>query len=239
MELEKVIHLPTDHPRAKKGEIPILQRRAFAVGIDVGQAYDPSTICVVSKLTHETLNPDMAAFNPEPKPRFEVHHLERLQLGMPYPQQVDHVAALLLSDPLVRLNPSILLDFTGVGRPVFDMFRERPALQWVEGVVITGGRETSKIAAGWSVPKAELVSKIQALLHSGHLKIPRSLPDASVLARELQDFRVRYTDAGNAVFNAREGAHDDLVLALALAVFGVTRSKPALPGSVKVTFARR
>lgn len=28
--------------------------------------------------------------------------------------------------------------------------------------------------------------------------------------RELQDFRVRYSDAGNATFSAREGAHDDL-----------------------------
>lgn len=133
----------------------------------------------------------------------------------------------------------MLVDYTGVGRPVLDMFRERPALRWAEGIVIQGGRETSKIAAGWSVPKAELVSKIQALLHSGHLKIPRSLPDAPVLARELQDFCVRYTDAGNAVFNAREGAHDDLVLALALAVFGVSRAKPALPGSVAVRWARR
>ncbi len=45
--------------------------------------------------------------------------------------------------------------------------------------------------------------------------------------RELQDFRVRYSDAGNATFNAREDAHDDLVLALALAVFGLSRPEPA------------
>lgn len=89
------------------------------------------------------------------------------------------------------------------------------------------------------MPKAELVSKIQALLHSGGLEIPRSLPDAQVLARELQDFRVRYTDVGSAVFNAREGAYDDLVIALALAVFGVSGAKPAQPGSVAVRWPRR
>jgi len=76
------------------------------------------------------------------------------------------------------------------------------------------------------VPKGELVSKLQALLHSGDLRIANSLPDAAVLARELQDFRVRFTEAGNATFNAREGAHDDLVLALALAVFGLSRPEP-------------
>jgi hypothetical protein len=56
--------------------------------------------------------------------------------------------------------------------------------------------------------------------------IAASLPDAAVLARELADFRVRYTDAGNAQFSARKGAHDDLVLALALAVFGLSRAEP-------------
>lgn len=44
-----------------------------------------------------------------------------------------------------------------------------------------------------------------------------------MLTRELQDFRVRFTESGNATFNAREGAHDDLFLALALAVFGLSR----------------
>lgn len=88
------------------------------------------------------------------------------------------------------------------------------------------------------MPKAELVSKLQALLHSGLLKIPRSISDAPVLARELQEFRVRYTEAGNAVFNAREGQHDDLVLALALAVFGLTRPEPYKGELRAVRFAR-
>lgn len=90
--------------------------------------------------------------------------------------------------------------------------------------------------AGWSVPKSELVSKLQALLHSGQLKIAASLPDAAVLARELQDFRVRFTEAGNATFSAREGQHDDLVLALALAVFGLSR--PEIAREVPVRWAR-
>ena len=77
------------------------------------------------------------------------------------------------------------------------------------------------------MPKGELVSKLQALLHAGELRIAASLPDAPVLLRELQDFRVRFTESGNATFNAREGAHDDLVLALALAVFGLSRPEPA------------
>src|SRR5688572_8317452 len=209
MELETVETVACDDRRAKNGEITVIHRRKVAVGIDVGQAHDPTAVCIASSIVSETLNPALAPLFPTTKPRVEVSHLERLKLGMPYPQQVDHLASLLLRDPMPRFNPSVLVDYTGVGRPVFDMFRERPALRWAEGVVITGGREIAAIPAGWSVPKAELVSKLQAMLHSGQLKIARSLPDAPVLVHELQDFRVRYTDAGNAVFNAREGAHDD------------------------------
>ena len=39
---------------------------------------------------------------------------------------------------------------------------------------------------------------------------------------------MRFTEFGNATFNAREGAHDDLVLALALAVFGLSRPEAVL-----------
>lgn len=53
---------------------------------------------------------------------------------------------------------------------------------------------------------------------------------------ELQYFRVRSTEAGNATFNAREGVHGDLVLALALAVFGLSR--PQSVDAVRVAWAR-
>lgn len=235
MELESYVSVPVDHPRVD-GAMGLILKRSFAVGIDVGQAHDPTAICVASRITSTPTNPMLASLNPYARPRYEVLHLERLRLGMPYPQQVDRLEALLSREPLCRLSPCVLVDYTGVGRPVFDMFAGRPALRRARGVVITGGRETNGNAAGWSVPKGELVSKLQALLHSGDLRIAGSLPDAAVLARELQDFRVRFTEAGNATFNAREGAHDDLVLALALAVFGLSLPKPV--DVVQVKWAR-
>lgn len=235
MELTTTSTYDTKHPRLA-GPITLLHKRSYAVGIDVGQAHDPTAICVASRIVTTAMNPAFAELNPHPLPRYEVAHLERLRLGMPYPQQVDHLEALLARDPLSRLQPRVLVDYTGVGRPVFDMFAGRRLLRMAQGVVITGGREVSGNRAGWSVPKGELVSKLQALLHAGDLRIAASLPDAAVLARELQDFRVRFTEAGNATFNAREGAHDDLVLALALAVFGLSRPEPV--DTVQVKWAR-
>ena len=69
------------------------------------------------------------------------------------------------------------------------------------------------------VPKLDLVSRLQALLHDGRLKIHKDLAEADTLVRELQDFRCEFTAAGHLTFNARSGKHDDLVLALAIAVW--------------------
>jgi hypothetical protein len=80
-----------------------------------------------------------------------------------------------------------------------------------------------------------LVSGVQALLHEGRLHIQKDLPEAANLVRELQDFRVGFTAAGHMTFNAREGKHDDLVLALALAVWRSRKRiiKPRqIPGGV-------
>lgn len=209
-----------------RGQLSLLHKRSFAVGIDVGQAHDPTAICVASKIVTTTLNPMLRQFNPIKQPKYEVSHLERLPLGMSYTEQVGRLAALVERAPLNRLKPRVLVDYTGVGRPVFDMFAGVRSLRHAQGVVITGGRDTTSTRAGWNVPKGELVSKLQALLHAGDLRIAASLPDAAVLAQELADFQVKYSDAGNATFSAREGAHDDLVLALALAVFGLSRPEP-------------
>jgi hypothetical protein len=69
------------------------------------------------------------------------------------------------------------------------------------------------------VAKLNLISRLQALLQEGRLKILRSLPEAEALVRELQHFQAQYTDAGHMTFNARSGRHDDLVLALAIAAW--------------------
>jgi len=58
------------------------------------------------------------------------------------------------------------------------------------------------------------------------LTIEPELTDAAALVRELQDFRVSYSTTGNAIFSAREGAHDDLVLAASLAIFGAAHPIP-------------
>ena len=149
-----------------------------------------------------------------PAPIFQIGHLERLPLGTPYPAIVAHVGQLLTKLPG---HPELLIDFTGVGRPVFDMFVYSGI--YPIGVIITGGTAETSNGPTRSVPKLTLVSRLQALLHEGRLKILRELPEAETLVRELQDFRMEFTAAGHLTFNPRSGKHDDLVLALAIAVW--------------------
>jgi hypothetical protein len=86
-------------------------------------------------------------------------------------------------------------------------------------VLITSGAAETGGGPIHGVPKLDLVSRLQALLHEGRLKIHKDLAEADTLVRELQDFRCEFTAAGHLTFNARSGKHDDLVLALAIAVW--------------------
>ena len=56
-------------------------------------------------------------------------------------------------------------------------------------------------------------------LHTDELKIAAALSDAEPLQEELKDFQRQVSDAGRATYNARVGAHDDLILAVAIALW--------------------
>jgi hypothetical protein len=71
------------------------------------------------------------------------------------------------------------------------------------------------------VPKKDLVTGVQVLLQSGGLQIAAGLPYGAALAAEMAEMRVKVTAAGNAQYGVwREGTHDNLVPAAALACWG-------------------
>lgn len=200
-----------------------LTERTYAVGVDIGQSIDPTAIAVIEQLVQVT----PASWRNNHKgtrgtPRLNVRHLERLKLGTPYPEQVVHVCRMVQSDPLNQpgLLRGVYVDRTGIGRAIVEMF-DRKRLPGLEAVTITSGQKAERKPDGWSVPKVELVGAVQAQLHNKTLKIAPTMADTAALTRELQDFRTAYTAAGNATFNAKSGAHDDLIIALALAIFGL------------------
>ena len=101
------------------------------------------------------------------------------------------------------------------------------------GVTITGGNTPTHEGANWLVPKRDLVSTMQVLLQSRRLMVAEELPEAPLLVKELLDFQVKITMAAHDIYGAwREGQHDDLVLATALAVWFGER----MGGGLRVLF---
>jgi hypothetical protein len=180
----------------------------FYIGCDLGQSNDPTAIAVVKRDGEQ----------------FQCGHLERLPLGTPYPSIVARVGS-LMQHPLIAGNCELAIDATGVGRPVADMFAHA-GIPFVGVIITSGSQETVGGNDNYrNVPKITLISHVQALLHAGKLKIRADLQEAETLIRELQDFKVNYSAAGFMSFSARDGAHDDLVLALSISIWCALRAK--------------
>lgn len=161
----------------------------------------------------------------EPDPVYEVRHLERLPLSTPY-AEVARRAKKLMHTPPLRGNAELAVDATGVGAAVVEMFAHEGLT--FKRVVITGGEKESRDGQSYRVPKRDLVAATQVLLQNRRLKVAPALPEAKTLTDELLNFRYDITPAGNDTYGARQGGeHDDLVLALCLAVWAARkRSSP-------------
>lgn len=203
----------------------------FFAGIDVGQVNDWTALALLERVRavpragiHFGLLDQAKEEAKEAGVRLDLRHLERIPLGTKYPKQIELVQA-RLSDPRLRGIRSFL-DMTGCGRPVYDMFKDA-GLPDLSGVMITGARaEATRQTYGWNAGKVELVTAVQVEFQSGRLRIGRGIPDAMTLVQELKEFQAVINKSGNTTFNAREGKHDDYVLALAMAVFGALRPVP-------------
>jgi hypothetical protein len=111
----------------------------YVLGLDLGQSRDPTALAVVRRL---------GAFGFEGTELYQVGHLERLPLGTSYAAIVAHVKWVLGQLPK---GSELVIDFTGVGRPVYDMFVDIAGIDPI-GVLITGGNTEGNDGRVYSVP---------------------------------------------------------------------------------------
>ncbi|MFO0796347.1 MAG: hypothetical protein U0804_02655 [Gemmataceae bacterium] len=188
----------------------------YITGLDLGQAADYTAVVVVEQTAVRAGGRDVS--------HYAVRHLDRFPLGTGYPEIVAGVKGLFAARPLAGTR--LVVDATGVGRAVVDMLKGGGVAARVVPWTITAGH---RMGDG-SVPKKDLVGAVQAVLGTRRLKIAPGLPLAEVLAKELESFRVKVTADRNESFESwREKDHDDLVLALALAVWAGERLGPPVP----------
>jgi hypothetical protein len=193
--------------------IPLL---VHFVGLDLGQVRDFTALAVLER---PLVGPHDALARR--RPAYALRHLQRFPLGTPYPAVVQGVLTLLRGALLS--DPTLAVDQTGVGRAVVDLLADAlrgPVSCLVFPMTLTAGHAvTGGEAGGLYVPKKELIGTLQLLLQTRRLQVARSLTDAAVL-KELENYRIKVTTARNETFESwREGPHDDLVLAVAMAAW--------------------
>jgi hypothetical protein len=132
-----------------------------------------------------------------------------------------------MREPLKTKRPTLAIDTTGVGAPVVDMFRRERLNAQLWPIFIHGGDAVISAGVVYRVPKRELVGVVQVALQTSRLKIAPDTTEAATLVRELQNFQVKINaETAHDSYGAwREGTHDDLVLAIAMALWvGVRQS---------------
>jgi len=194
-----------------------LQTKSLFIGLDLGQSKDYTALGIIEavrgaegEITH-----------------LNCIHLQRWPLRTSYPSIVVDVVGMIngLKPYQSYDKPVLAIDATGVGAPVVDLFRSETINAELRPIQIIGGANISKENDLTRVPKRDLVSVVQVALQNRILKIANSLLEAATLARELQNFTVKITDSANDVYGAwREGTHDDLVLAVALALWTANKA---------------
>jgi hypothetical protein len=236
-------------------------RQSYFVGLDLGQRSDYSALAVVEEplwfpsdapamiqseersgwISPSDLSPydrRRAPWRPGPeRPVLALRHLHRWPLGTPYPEIVQEVAQLLCRPPLEG-SSVLLVDATGVGRPIVDLF-DRARLDPM-AITITGGSQVLNEGRELRVPKRDLAMAIAALLQSRRLTFAAALPLLAILRKELESFEVKITPQGHDQYLSwREGAHDDLVLAVAMATWYREWSDPAKLAAFDLVYAER
>ena len=215
----------------------------FVVGLDLGQAQDYTALTVLEKVPQSAMeevvrvdgNMTYRKVEKVEKPtHYHVRHLERYPLGTLYPAIVGKVKD-LLQMPTLRGAP-LVLDATGCGRPVYDMFRAA-GLKPI-GVLITGGDTVNHTGGYWRVPKRDLVGAVQAPLQDKRLKFADSLPLGATLVQEMLAFKVKISDSAHDSYGSwRESEHDDLIFAVMLACWWAQR--PVVQNNIPPSSGKR
>ena len=198
------------------------------IGVDVGQRVDPSAIAVVETEPRDgpprLHQPAWGLADAPPRvvsheDHFVCRYLERVPPATSYPDVAARVAAVARAVAVrTRQQPTLYVDATGVGTPLVDILKRADVRCPIRAVYFTHGDRRTEDGGEVRLGKAWLVSRLQALLQTQRLHLPRT-PEAEILAKELLDYEIKVSEDANDRYGAfKVGTHDDLVTALGLAV---------------------
>ncbi len=197
--------------------MPQQQQTHLYFGLDLGKRQDFSALALIeySRAFEMVRNPVTWALEQIlEEPRFSVRQLSRLPLETKYMDVAAQVQDLLIRATR-KYDCTLVVDATGVGQPVVEMFYSLPNRSTLVPVVITGGESESRTKDEWRVPRKDLLAGLQVMLETGALAIAEGLECARAFEEELLEFR----ENGD----SNPGVHDDLIMAVALACWRARR----------------
>lgn len=205
-------------------------RPSWHLGLDLGQRLDFSALAT-TQLTWTENGRCPVSWEIRRVPTLSLLALDRFPLGTDYEEIPEMLAARAdMIDAAPRpyhvANPAkhTAIDGGGPGAPVVDRVRRCLGQRLnIKPIMITGGKLQSRLGKNYTgVPRRQLISNTLLTLSIGSLKVPTSL----ALREELEKEFAALSAGGN--HQPAGATHDDLVLAVSLAVWSALQSAPEL-----------
>jgi hypothetical protein len=187
------------------------------IGVDLAQRRDHSAVVLV-----ESYRPEPETPTDWPPVRHDVRWATKFPLGMGFTEQV--AAIKTIAEACGPLGHTIMVvDSTGLGAVVVEMLRSITAVS-MRTVVFTGGESATKVSAfEHHVPKRDLLAAVGIVLEQERLGVPMSCPFRTDLLDEMLSIERSISERGHDSYAAAGQGHDDLTMALCLAVWWADR----------------
>ena len=196
----------------------------------LGRTMQPTALAI---LEQEVI--DMQPFRKKRELRsLSLRHLHRFPLDAPLADIGAEAAKLIASlekDEQAKGGTDFLIDITGTGRPVGEVMRKSD-LDPIFVTITGGGKETETAPRDWNLSKNDLVGGLQVFFEDKRFRVAKEMPLVEKLVEELNTFSLKQsTVRSNDPESWRERPDDDLVFAVAIAVWWANRYLPKPPAT--------
>jgi hypothetical protein len=199
---------------------------SFISGLDLGQTVDYTAFIIAEVTSYPDPDPDRKEYMLN---KYVIRHIQRWELGTKYLKIIDDLKQMYSAIPNLP-GSQLVVDASGVGRPVVEVLRAARVNASIRAYTITAGYKEGPYEKGYgTVPKLHLCGTSQAVVQQRRVTYAGKLELGPVLEKEMEKFEVKVTSDRNETFAAwRENEHDDLVLAMALLLWRGERSTCAV-----------
>lgn len=205
----------------------------YIIGLDVGPSAQPTALAVIEQevCQHGRYGTKLG--------ELRLRHLDRLPLATSYPEIVGKVKKIAEAiEHEGDRETDLVVDITGVGHGILALMRDEE-LDPIAVTITSGSGEAESKSNDWRIAKTELVSNLQLQYQLNTLKTAAGLDLADTFVEEMMNFKFKAPSLSADDFEAwREGTHDDLVFAVAIAVWRGARYVPANNKATKEALER-